>query len=407
MLNRRLLAQILTAFLTLTLVFVFHQTKPFRAKVTANRLGNRLAVVSISNRDSLNQKFQQILDNQVAQGVPGVTMYITTGDGWTWSGASGFSNLQEHIPMKASDRFRIMSATKTFVATVVLQLAQEGKLGDKGLDNTIGKLLPEAIANRIPNHDQITVRHLLNHRSGLFNYTDNERYEQETFSEGTLDNVIDWAFGQGSKPPSFAPGKRFDYCDTNAIVAELIVQHLTGHPLAAEIRDRILTPLGLKNTYMERVEAGAVVSSGFVHGYVEETNKHEQSLVGLLTKYFTPSSPVIKDVTDSGDVVGTGDGGLISNAEDLALFAKELLGKRTLLNAKVFNQMVHFNDHVGLGVFEEDVSFGRIWGHSGSWHGYTAQMYFLPDKNVAAAALGNGTNANPGRMLQEALSFLF
>jgi len=111
-------------------------------------------------------------------------------------------------------------------------------------------LLPANIANRIPNHDRITVRHLLNHSSGLFNYIDNERYEKETFSEGTLDNVIDWAFGKGSKPPAFAPGTGFEYSDTNTIVAELIVQQVTGNPLALEIRDRILTPLGLKNTYM-------------------------------------------------------------------------------------------------------------------------------------------------------------
>ena len=169
MFNRRLLTQILTAFITLALVFVCHQTNTSVIKASPNSPGNRLTVVALSNRDFLNQKLQQILDNRVAQGVPGVTMYIKTAEGWTWSGASGFSNLQEHTPMKASDRFRIMSATKMFVATVVLQLAQEGKLGQQGLDNTIDKLLPANIANRIPNHDRITVRHLLNYSSDLFN----------------------------------------------------------------------------------------------------------------------------------------------------------------------------------------------------------------------------------------------
>lgn len=304
--------------------------------------------------------------------------------------------------MKANDRFRIMSATKTFVATVVLQLAQEGKLGKKGLDNTINNLLPNAIANRIPNHTQITVRHLLNHTAGLFNYTDNERYEQETTSDGTLDNVLDWAFGKGSKPPSFAPGTRFEYSDTNTIIAELIVQQVTGHPLAVEIRDRILTPLGLRNTYMERVEKGAVAGSGFVHGYRED-----QGLIGQVTKYFNSTGRVTKDITNIGDVVGTGDGGLISNAEDLAQFAKALFGQKTLLNEKFFHQMINFNNHVGLGVFEETVSGGKAWGHSGNWHGYAAQLYFLPEQNVAAAALSNGSTTNPASILQEALGLLF
>lgn len=404
--SKKRLAQILTALITLVLVFILHQAKILVAKAITHHPGNTLAAISLSDRGVLNQKFQEILDKQVAKGIPGVTMYITTADGWKWSGASGFSNLQEYTLMQPDDRFRIMSATKTFVATVVLQLAQEGKLGNKGLDTTINQLLPQAIAKRIPNRDRITVRHLLNHRAGLFNYTENQRYEKETFSEGTLDNVIDWAFGEGSKPPSFVPGTRYEYSDTNTIVAELIVQHVTGHPLAMEIRDRILTPLKLNNTYMERVEPGAVVGRGFVHAYAEDT-KDNQSLMGLITKFFTPSGRTLKDVTNLGDVVGTGDGGLISNAEDLARFAKALLGQKTLLKEKFFNQMVNFNNNVGLGVFEETVPGGRAWGHSGSWHSYAAQMYFLPDRNIAVAAMANGSNANPASTIKEALDLLF
>src|SRR5919199_6093012 len=392
MFNQRMLTQIAAWLIALALVIIYHQVNTSVTKASSNRLSSTLTRATISQPDVLNQKLQQILDTQVAKGVPGVTMYMRKANGWTWSGASGFSNLEEHISMKASDRFRIMSATKTFVATVVLQLAQEGKLGKQGLDTTIDKLLPANLANRIPNHNQIKVRHLLNHTSGLFNYIDNERYERETFSEGTLDNVIDWAFGEGSKPPSSVPGKRYDYSDTNAIVAELIVQHETGHPLAYEIRHRILTPLKLKNTYMERVEKGAVAGSGFVHGYTVDSKKAQ--------------SPLNKDVTNLGDVVGTGDGGLISNAEDLARFAAGLFHPGTLLNKTFFSQLVNFNNHVGLGVFEEPGSGFKIWGHSGRWHGYSAQMYFLPDDNLAAAALANDSNTDSGKFLREALNVL-
>ena len=390
MFNQRMLTQIAAWLIALALVIIYHQVNTSVTKASSNRLSSTLATATISQPDVLNQKLQQILDTQVAKGVPGVTMYMRKANGWTWSGASGFSNLEEHISMKASDRFRIMSATKTFVATVVLQLAQEGKLGKQGLDTTIDKLLPANLANRIPNHNLIKVRHLLNHTSGLFNYIDNERYERETFSEGTLDNVIDWAFGEGSKPPSFAPGKKYEYSDTNAIIAELIVQNVTKHPLADEIRRRILTPLALKNTYMERVEKGAIAGSGFVHGYTVEAKKAQ--------------SPLAKDVTNLGDVVGTGDGGLISNAEDLTRFAAGLFHPGTLLHQKTFNQMVSFKNHVGLGVFEEVGSGFRLWGHSGRWHGYSAQMYFLPDYNLAAAALANDSNTDPGKLLREALS---
>src|SRR4028118_567666 len=137
MFNRNILTQIFAAFISLVLVIICNRNIAPVIKATTNSPGNILAAVPISKQDSLEQKLQQILDNQVAQGVPGVTMYITTANGWTWSGASGWSNLKEQVPMKASDRFRIMSITKTFVATVVLQLAQEGKLGEQGLETTI------------------------------------------------------------------------------------------------------------------------------------------------------------------------------------------------------------------------------------------------------------------------------
>jgi CubicO group peptidase (beta-lactamase class C family) len=117
-------------------------------------------------------------------------------------------------------------------------------------------------------------------------------------------------------------------------------------------------------------------------------------------------SPITQDVTNLGDVVGTGDGGLISNAEDLARFATSLFHPGTLLNQNYFNQMVNFNHQVGLGVFQETVLGARAWGHSGLWHGYYSQMYFLPDKNLVAVALANGSNADPSRLLKEALSLL-
>lgn len=383
----------LVSLITLALIFVFHQLKGPVIHATTNSFGSLLAAAPISNRAVLGQRFQQILDNHVAQGVPGMTMYIRTADGWTCPEASGLSNLKERIFMKPSDRFRIMSATKTFVATVILQLAQEGKLGKQGLDNTINHLLPATLANRIPNRDRIKVRHLLNHSSGLFNYSDGERYKRETNSNDTVDNIVDWAFGKESKPPSFAPGTRFEYSDTNYIVAELIVKHVTKNTLAYEIRKRILTPLKLNNTYMERIEARAVAGSGFVHGYIEDTGTWNKS--------------VTRDFTNSGDVLGVGDGGLISNAEDLGKFVTALFHKGTLLNEKFFNQMVNFKNHVGLGVFEEIVPGGRAWGHAGAWNGYNTQMYFLPDRNVAAVALGNGSNANPQRVLHDALDLLF
>jgi CubicO group peptidase (beta-lactamase class C family) len=107
---------------------------------------------------------QKQLDRVVEAGAPGVVVLVRIGER-TWQGASGLSDLGAHRPARAGDRFRVGSVTKSFVATVVLQLVGEGRLG---LDDTLERWLP----GLVPGGERITVRELLQHTSGLYNYTD-------------------------------------------------------------------------------------------------------------------------------------------------------------------------------------------------------------------------------------------
>lgn len=188
-----------------------------------------------------NAKLQRALDQVVAAGAPGAvllvgerrrTIRLTSGDG----------NLRPRTPIRPGDRFRVGSITKTFVATVVLQLVGERKLA---LEDTVERWLP----GLVPNGKRITLRQLLNHTSGLFDYGGDRRFVADAYRHP----LKDWTPRQivaiaTAHKPRFAPGAGWSYSDTNYYVLGLIVEAATQHSLASELRRRIFVPLRLRAT---------------------------------------------------------------------------------------------------------------------------------------------------------------
>jgi hypothetical protein len=165
-----------------------------------------VATASPSTAPAKTVRLQRALDAVVAAGVPGAIVLVRDGDR-TIRLASGYGNLARRTPMRASDRFRVGSETKMFVSTVVLQLVGEGKLS---LDDTVGRRLPELV----PNGRSITVRQLLSHTSGLFDYA-----EDKAFIRQIDDPRKRWAPRQlvelaTARRPLFAPGTRHSYSNT-------------------------------------------------------------------------------------------------------------------------------------------------------------------------------------------------
>ena len=169
--------------------------------------------------EELEQQLQNPLDGTRAAEIPGAAVAIVAPFG-SWFAASGVSRLEDNTPLGPDDRFEIGSITKTFVATTVLQLVEEGKLS---LDDTLTKLLPESITADIPNSEQITIKQLLQHTSGIPDYVD------ELFTQAATDPTI---FLQAWEPeelvdlvddiePLFEPGESWRYSSTNFILAGL------------------------------------------------------------------------------------------------------------------------------------------------------------------------------------------
>ncbi|MGD2183632.1 serine hydrolase domain-containing protein [Lusitaniella coriacea] len=319
-------------------------------------------------------QLQDVLDMGVEEGeMPGATMAISTPQG-NWIGASGLSNREKKTPMQPNDRFAIASISKTFVAVVVLQLVEEGELD---LEESIDTYLPEEVSEEIPYSDRVTVRQLLNHTSGVAEYSEmfDEDIQEGNLPESwTAKDAIAYIYDE---EPERKPGKKHSYCNSNYILLQLIVEEITERTLAAEIRDRILEPAGLKNTFMAVQEP---IPGGFVTGYADFDGDGE---------WDSNSVPV------GGG--GLGDGGLISTVADLIQFARSLLIEKTLLSPEMMEEMLTFIDdreggEYGLGVQRYETDFGEELGHTGGDFGFQSQLFYLPAEEIIIAVLVNDDN---------------
>ena len=187
-------------------------------------------------------EIQSNMDNLTAGQIPpGMVVWIDTPD-YRFEGASGLADLTGEVPMAPEDAFRIGSITKMFTATVIIQLAEDGVLT---LDDPLTRWLPE-VADQLPNGDQISLRHLLTHTSGLFNIVENEAYYADLFAEVQMDEntgaaslacverdphdtLSRYVYG---KDALFEPGTQWYYSNTNYTLLGLVIEEATDTPLA-------------------------------------------------------------------------------------------------------------------------------------------------------------------------------
>lgn len=335
-------------------------------------LNQNVAVNLEENSKQLKKsQLQNTLDKAVKEvEVPGAVIYISGSKG-TWIAASGYSDLASKTPMKPNDKLALASVSKTFVAVAVLKLVEQGELD---LDESIDNYLPRDISRNIRYSDEITIRQLLNHTSGIIDYLD------DSFAELTKDRsrsqpwtareVIKLIYGE----PQAEPGGKHDYSNSNYILLELIVEETTDKSLAEVIRKQILNPIGLKNTFTELRERN---STSIVTGYSDiNEDGNLDSHKGL----------------NEGN--GLGDGGLISNTMDTAKFIDILIAEKTLLSPQILKEMLTFiptgeGDEYGLGIARFQTPFGEAIGHNGSSYGFVSLMLYYPDKDITAVILVN------------------
>jgi len=355
--------------LALSLMLVTAQPLAISAQ-TGQTLPNTTDAQLKTIRDQIQIKLDQF---RVAKGFPGATIGFVLPDGRSGSVSTGVSDLTTKRALVPDDLLLAGSIGKTFVAATMLQLASEGKVN---LDDQIDQWFKtEPWFPKLPNANDITVRMLMNHSSGIPNHADDEKFFKALAAnpDRTWKPEDALAFVLGKKA-LFAAGKSFSYADTNYTLVGMIIEKVTSQTLYAEVTRRFLKPLKLDRTIPQQ---GRVIP-GVVNGYSSFTNLAGPQGAMIVAGKFT--------INPQAEWAG---GGFASTAEDLARWAKALY-EGDLIKQPYFDQMLTGIgtgeiDKYGLGVEIGEGRWGKVLGHDGLFPGYSSAMQYFPQYKVAVA----------------------
>jgi CubicO group peptidase (beta-lactamase class C family)/peptidoglycan/LPS O-acetylase OafA/YrhL len=334
---------------------------------------------------ALTDELQDLLNDVVDDGfVPGVALSVGVPGYAPWNGASGLADRAQGRAMVPDTPIRIASVSKMFTAVVVLQLVEEGRLT---LDEPIVTWLPD----NVPSGRRITVRQLLQHTTGLYDYLEDRRLigemQRDTSYEWQPQDLVDYA----SRFPQRAIG-RWDYSSTNYVVLGLLVERVTGQPLAQQIRQRIFDPLGMRHAASLPQEP---VPAMLAHGYSYE---NDLTMSSMSFAFATANLAMT-----SGDLERFGR----------ALFSGELLRAET--RDIMLGQFVSGRGHYdmpaleyGLGVMrnrlpigpgvngdERPAAMNLVLGHIGGYGGFRSVLWYAPDSGVVIAIGLNQAQTDP------------
>jgi D-alanyl-D-alanine carboxypeptidase len=307
-----------------------------------------------------------LIDRIIAGGAPGLIV-LSRNNADEVLLASGDGNLAPRTSMAATDRMRMGSLVKSFVATAMLQLAEEGKVD---LDGAIETHLPAAV----PNGRAITIRQLLNHTSGIFDYWQDESFFDRLLGDPSLvwppATLVELAVAH---PPLNEPGAAWAYSNTNYILLGEVIESVFGRSLGEELTRRIFEPLELDATSFDSLPS---ISGAYAHGYAD----------------LGESVPADLTMVDPSAAWAAG-GGLVSTAEDVADFYSALLGGELLSPSSLAEMMTTVPARggldYGLGLAEVAVPCGTGWGHRGEFPGYLSFALTSEDGVRQAVVLVN------------------
>jgi D-alanyl-D-alanine carboxypeptidase len=314
--------------------------------------------------------------------VAGLQVAIRLPDGETWVGTSGNAEFAPRRAVREDTVFAIASVTKTFIAALILQLAEEGKLD---LDAPYGRYLPDG-----PRRRKVTVRQLLGHRSGIYDFFASPRYirisgdwvktrPQSGLSsrdhEWTYEEIMDLV-----RPVSYCrPGACYHYSNTNYVLLGRVAETVGGAPLDRLLRQRFFRPLGLDHTYYQPAD---VPPASAAHGHWDTGSGHSDHT----------RNAVIRPFMAAASVAGAA-GAIASTARDLSIWADALYGGKVLKPASLAQMTTTMPDSgYGLGTFAGVFAGHRAYGHRGGLRGFESSMWYFPDERVSIVLLSNQGN---------------
>jgi len=287
--------------------------------------------------------------------------------------STGFADIEHGLKANENSKYRIGSISKTFTTVLVFKAIEENKLD---MNQTVDKYFPA-----ITNAGKITIAHLLCHRSGIHNFTADESYMSWYTNAKTEQEMVEIISKAGS---DFEPDAKASYSNSNFVLLSYILEKIYKKPYSKILNDKIIKPLGLKNTYF---------------GKRINTKDNE------CNSYKYEEGWKIEPETDMS--IPMGAGGIVSTPVDLNIFIEALFsGKLVSMNS--LKQMETIKDHFGgMGLFQIPFYDMTGFGHSGAIDGFGSLFVYFPDSNISFAYTANGINFTANDVVLAVLSAVY
>ena len=304
-------------------------------------------------------------------------------------GAQGFYDLEEFQRLNISQIMPIISITKQITAAGIL-LLQDRKL--LSVSDNIAKLLPASSGiwhgNIVPKwaHD-VTIHHLLSHSSGIVEYVWSVKLDEKQTQQDAIKSVIGFA---AERATEFVPGTQCKYGNTSYVLLGVIIEHLTKQTLQEFFKKEFFDPIGMHNTHLLSLEEAIKLQKGLL------SNQYP------VRYYAKPSNttPKFTKVPSKSIYAPYGDGGVVSNVEDLIKW-NEALHNGKILSSKSYHQMIHpyfksadhqtgYATHMGYGMLISKLHSGKIYyHHTGSAFGARCDAGYIPQDSISIAIISN------------------
>lgn len=326
--------------------------------------------IPVNETHPMKDSIDALVKNAIERGIPGMQVMVKNADGW-YVANGGYSKIETRMPMNDNMVVWLYSITKTYTATLTLKLKERGLID---LDKPISTYLGERIANRMDKSDRVTVRQLLNQSSGYPEIVKDPAFMMNQLNNPkqvlSTEEMISYAY---KKPTVHDPGKWFFYSNTNYGLLTLILERASGKSFSKLLKDEILAPLNLQQTYSSLTDE-ELVSLGFPNYYFERYNN------GQLENITSWHNNIAQSLYGMGGVAG--------NGADVIKFFESLFRGQIVSNSSLQEMTTWIR---GEGSDENDYGLGleyygkfnsqvptETYGHEGDNIGGTTQFLYVP-----------------------------
>lgn len=333
-------------------------------------------------------ELDDFIDKVYRMHLPGISILVANENGEGWVAVRGKMDIANNVDFQPCTMSRIGSITKTYTATVIMYLHENKKLN---INDKIAGYLSDATIHKIDNGNEITIKQLLNHTSGIVNYTNTTSFGTDFLNnparDWTMDKLIDYIDGESAE---FAPGTSHRYSNTNYILLHMIAEKVANKSLGDLFYEYILSPLHLNHTYFNPDNP----APGHIARCYMDLYKDDK--IVETTHY---------------RIGGFGDGGISTNIFDLYRFTKGLFSAQ-LLSPNTLNLMQEWVEtpepeyrltKYGLGLRYWETEYGYAVGHTGGGWGFLAETFYFPEHKTYVCFMVNGSHGNINKIVDEEL----